>query len=224
VRWNASSDSPRLSRDSSGIRLWPISECEQESASYISHWYLTADDGIGRLRALLKKERHYAPILAGFEAIDRARHVLENGTASTQARRAAKDLVWEGNLVLLEHEQRALVQPHFDRLSCAFARLISMGAATTFEVRGVRKEIAYFTSFYSYSFTRGLPDVLRARAWPRITRFEDRWGWIVTSVVPRFRMFDGDPRSIDASLRRIVADARIYASMPCMLPPAGETG
>ena len=181
--------------------------------------YLTANDGIERLRALLAAEHHYAPVLTGFEAIDRGRRVLHNNTAPAEARRAAEDLVWEGNVMLLEHEQRALVQPHFDRLSCAFARLISMGAATTFEVRGVRKEVAYFTSFYSYSLTHGLPGVLRARSWPRITRFDDRWGWIVTSVVPHFRRFDADPRLIDASLRRIVADVRVYASTPCVLPP-----
>ena len=180
--------------------------------------YLTADDGIGRLRDLLGTEHHYAAILAGFEAIDRARQVLEDRTASAEARRAAEELIWDGNIVLLEHEQRALVQPNFDRLSCAFARLVSLGAATTFEVRGVRKEVAYFTSFYLYSLTRGLPDALRARSWPRITRFDDRWGWIVTSVVPRFRRFDADPRSIDASLRRIASEVRIYASMPCVLP------
>jgi hypothetical protein len=181
--------------------------------------YLTADDGIGRLRALLETDGHNAPIFTGFDAIDRARRVLETGTASAQARRAAQDLVWEGNVGLLEYEQRALVQPHFDRLSCASARLIAMGAATAFEVRTVQKEFAYFNSFYCYSLTCGLPGVLHARKWPRITRFDDRWEWIVSSVVPRFRRFDADPRSIDASLRRIVAEARIYASKPCIQPP-----
>jgi len=180
--------------------------------------YVTADDGIGRLRALLGAERHYAPVLAGFEVIDRGRRVLEGGAGSAAARRAAEELVWEGNVVLLEHEQRALVQPRFDRLSCAFARLVSMGAATTFDARGLRNEVAFFTSFYLDSLTRGLPDVLRARAWPRITRFDDRWRWIETSVVPRFRRFDADPRLIDASLRRILADGRTYASSPCMPP------
>jgi hypothetical protein len=184
--------------------------------------YLAADDGIGRLRDLLQGDRHYAPVLAAFEAIDRARPVLENGTASAQGRRAAQDLVWEGNVMLLEHEQRALVQPHFDRLSCTSARLIAMGAATTFEARGVRKEVAYFTSFYSYSLTHGLPGVLRVRRWPRITRFDDRWGWIMSSVVPRFRRFDAEPRLVEASLRRILADARTSASMPCM-PPSGRS-
>ena len=125
--------------------------------------YLTAEDGIERLRGLLRPERHYAPILAGFEAIDQGRRVLEDKAASAEARRTADDLIWAGNVQLLEHEQRALVQPNFDRLSCAFARLVSIGSATTFEVRGVRQEIAYFTSFYLYSLTRGIPHAFRVR-------------------------------------------------------------
>ena len=102
--------------------------------------YGTAEDGIERLRALLGAEPHYAPVLAGFEAIDQGRRVLEDATASAEAREAADDLIWEGNVQLLEHEQRALVQPNFDRLSCAFARLFSIGSALSFEVRGVRQE------------------------------------------------------------------------------------
>jgi hypothetical protein len=178
--------------------------------------YVSADDGIGRLRILLGAEPRYTGILVGFEAMDRARSVLEDDTAPALARVAAQDLVWKGNVVLLEHEQRALVQPHLERLSCASARLLAMGAATTFEVRGVRNEATYFTSFYSHSLTRGLPSVLRTRTWPRITRFDHRWEWIVNSVVPRFRNFDADPRLMNATLRRIIADAGTCATTPCM--------
>ena len=185
--------------------------------------YGTAEDGIERLRALLGAEPHYAAVLAGFEAIDRGRRVLEDATASAEARRAAEDLIWEGNVQLLEHEQRALVQPNLDRLSCAFARLFSIGSALTFEVRGVRQEASYFTSFYLYSLTRGIPQALQAHAWPRITRFDDRWRWIVTSIVPRFRRFDADTRLADASLRRIFDEARDYASNPCVLPRSPQT-
>jgi hypothetical protein len=138
--------------------------------------------------------------------------------ASAKARQAADDLVWEGTVQLLEHEQRALVQPCFDRLSCAFARLVSIGATTSFEVRGVRQEVAYFTSFYLHSLTRGIPDALRAHTWPRITRLDDRWRWLETSVVPRFRRLDADTRLIGASLQRIAKEARDYASIPCVLP------
>jgi hypothetical protein len=181
--------------------------------------YATAEDGIGRLRVLLADEPHYAPMLAGFEAIDAGRRVVEDVTASAEVRRTAEELIWMGNIQLLEHEQRAVVQPNFDHLSCAFARLVSMGSATTFGVRGMRPEVTYFTSFYLYSLTRGMPAALRAQAWPRITRFDDRWRWLVASVVPRFRRFDDDLRLVDASLRRILDDARTFASTPCILPP-----
>ncbi|MGD9527249.1 MAG: hypothetical protein AB7V44_10710 [Pseudonocardia sp.] len=182
--------------------------------------YLASEDGIGYLRTLLSGELHYGPVLSGFEAIDRGRRVLEDRTSSAEARRTAEDIIWTGNVQLLEHEQRALVQPHFDRLSCAFARLISIGSATSFEVRRMPQEAAYFTSFYLYSLTHGIPHALRARAWPRITRYDDRWSWILMSVIPRFRRFDADTRLIEASLRRIDDEARDFASMPCVLPRA----
>ena len=174
--------------------------------------YGTADDGLERLRPLLGAEPHYAAVLTGIEKIDQGRRVLEDGTATTQARRAAGDLIWKGNVELLEHEQRALVQPNLDRLSCAFARLFSIGSALTFEVRGLREEVSYFTSFYLYSLTRGVPQALQTQAWPRITRFDDRWRWIVTCIVPRFRRLDVHTRLVDASLRRVfdgnIADVR----------------
>ena len=184
--------------------------------------YCSADDGIERLRALLRPERHYGPLLAGFEAIDEGRAVLEDETASPTDRRAADDLIWHGNVQLLEHEQRAVVQPNFDRLSCKFARLFSLGSALSFEVRGVRQELAYFSSFYLYSFGRGIPRVLRTQAWPRLTRFDDRWRWIVTAIVPRFRRLDADVRLVDSSLRRIFDEALEYGSSPCVLPRSAQ--
>jgi hypothetical protein len=186
--------------------------------------YATADDGIECLRHLLETEPHYAPVLAGFEAIDRGHRVLGNETASAEARRTAEDLVWDGNVQLLEHEQRALVQPNLDRLSCAFARLFSIGSALTFEVRGMRQEASYFTSFYVYSLTRCVPQALHSHTWPRITRFDDRWRWIVTSIVPRFRRLDADTLLVDTSLRRIFNEARDYASNPCVLPRPPQAG
>ncbi len=179
--------------------------------------YGTAEDGIECLRALLGAEPHYAAVLSGFESIDQGRRVLEDTAASPEARRTATALIWKGNVQLLQHEQHALVQPNLDRLSCAFARLFSIGSALTFEVRGMREEASYFTSFYLYSLTRGIPPALRAQAWPRITRYDDRWRWIVTSIVPRFRRFDADTRLADAGLSRIFDEARDYASNPCVL-------
>ena len=177
--------------------------------------YATADDGLDRLRPLLRTEPRYRPVLAAFEAIDEGRRVLEDPAAPEESRRAADSLVWAATLQILEHEQRSLVQPHFDHLSCAFARLVSLAATTSFEVRGVRQEVAYFTSFYLTSLTLGARHA--ARAWPRITRFEDRWRWLQASVVPRFRRLEAE-MLVAASMRRIADEARVYAAMPCVVP------
>ena len=68
-----------------------------------------------------------------------------------------------------------------------------------------------------------VPQVVRARTWPRITRFDNRWRWLVASIIPRFRRFDADVRLVDASLRGIFDEARDYASNPCVLPRSPQT-
>ena len=48
-----------------------------------------------------------------------------------------------------------------------------------------------------------------------MTRYDDRWRWLVANVVPRFRRFDADPHLIDASLRRIFDEAQSHVLGPC---------
>ena len=177
--------------------------------------YASTDDGIERLRALLESDRHYGPVLAAFEAIDAGRSALEDPAASATARQDATARIWDGNIQLLEHEQRSVVQPNFDRFSRTFGALFSAGSSLSFEARGVRQELTYFSSFYLYSLGRGLPATLRSRAWPRVTRFDDRWNWIMAAVIPRFRRLDADATSVEASLRRVFDEARHNTSTPC---------
>ena len=112
------------------------------------------------------------------------------------------------------------MQPNLDRLSCAFARLFSIGSAMTFEVRGLRAGGLLLHLVLPLRAHPRHPAGARAQAWPRITRFDDRWRWIVTSIVPRFRRLDADTRLVDASLRRIFDEARDYASNPCVVREA----
>ncbi|MGH9261511.1 MAG: DUF2515 family protein, partial [Acidimicrobiales bacterium] len=130
------------------------------------------------------------------EAIDAGRSALEDPAASATARQAASARIWDGNIQLLEHEQRSVVQPNFDRFSRTFGALFSAGSSLSFEARGLRQELTYFSSFYLYSLGRGLPATLRSRAWPRVTRFDDRWNWIMAAVIPRFRRLDADATSV----------------------------
>jgi hypothetical protein len=180
--------------------------------------YLAADDGVNDLRRLLGPHPEYAGMLSAFETIDRGRVVLMDETSPPASRQEAADLIWAGNLALLQHEQRFVVQPLFDRLSGTFARMISMGATTSFEVRGLRQQVRYVTSFPAYSLTGGLSTALRTRTVPSITRFDDRWRWLATRVVPRFRRLDADQDLVDRTLARVVEDAQQYAAMPCLVP------
>ena len=186
--------------------------------------YVTADDGIGRLRALLRADRHYTPILSGFEAIDQGRRVLEDATSSAEARRAADDLDLGGQppAPRARAARRGATQLRSPLVRLRQARLDRGGH----RVRGPRSAAGGRRTSPPSTCTRsheGSRTLLRARGWPRITRFDDRWRWLVTSVVPRFRRFDADMRLIDASLRRILDEARHYASMPCVLPPSWST-
>lgn len=180
--------------------------------------YSSEPGGLDRLREMLGANSHYASVFSAFETIHRGRALAADTAALPSERRRGEDMVWEGNLSLLDHEQRVVVQPHFDRLSRSFVRVISMGATTSFEVRGVRQEARYFTSFYLHSFTKGLTRAVRVRAWPRITRLEDRWQWLEMGVVPRFRRLEAMPDLISESLTRVVDEAQQYANTPCVQP------
>lgn len=179
---------------------------------------LDSADGVADLRPLLRPHPEYTGLISGFETIDRGRAVLADERSPAEARREAIDLVWAGNLALLEHEQRTVVQPLFDHLSGTFGRLISMGATTSFEVRGLRQQLRYVTSFSAFSLTGGLAAALRTRTIPRITRFDDRWRWLESSVVPRFRRLDADQALVHRTLDRVIEDAMRYSDLPCLIP------
>lgn len=66
--------------------------------------------------------------------------------------------------------------------------------------------------------TGGLGDALRTRTVPSMARFDDRWRWLETSVVPRFRRLDADQDLVDRTLGHIVDEATRYAHMPCLVP------
>ena len=163
----------------------------------------------------------YAPVLAGFEAIDEGRRVLEDRAALARGRTGGR-------------------RPHLDRQHpAARARTARPGAAPLRpplvcvrppRLARRRQRASRCTGCVRSSRTSPrstcprspgvcLPRHVRS-SWPRITRYDDRWRWITTSVVPHFRRFDADMRRVDASLLRIFDDARGYAATPCALPPA----
>ena len=205
-----------LTRDANKMR--EVNNAIYHDICWVHLAYLASPDGLSDLRQLLGPYPQHTGLLSAFETIDRGRTILADQQSPEQARQEATDLIWAGNLALLRHEQQFVVQPLFDDLSGTFARLISMGATTTFEVRGLRRQIRYVTSFSGYSLTGGLMVALKARAIPRITRFEDRWVWLEARVVPRFRRLDADRDEMKQIIARVVQDTQRYANVPCLVP------
>lgn len=199
-------------------RMREVNNAIYDDIVWVHLAYLAATDGAEDMRRLLGPNREFADLLSAFETIDRGRTILASEGAPKEARLEAADMVWAGNLALLRHEQRTVVQPLFDCLSGTFARLMSMGSTTSFEVRGLRQQIRYFTSFSAYSLTGGLAAALAARTIPKITRFDERWRWLETTVVPRFRRLDADQDLIDRTLLHIIQQAKRYADLPCLVP------
>ena len=180
--------------------------------------YLSADDGLDRLRDLLRDEVHYAPVLSGFESIDRGRRVLEDATSTPTADSWPSSSSGTG----MSSSSSTSSAPSCNHSSTT-CRALSPGSSRWAPPRpsrcaGCGRKLAYFTSFYVSSLATRIPHAFRAKGWPRITDYDDRWSWIVTSVVPRFRRLDAHLPLIDASLRRIFDEGRVYSSMPCVVP------
>ncbi len=124
-------------------------------------------------------------LVRGFRALDDARR-------TTDPARAA-ELAWEGNGVLLEHEQRRCVQPHLERSPRAFARLTSLALRADFTFGDPRVPQRRAPSFAAWA--------VRHRRPVDVTRLPERWEWLVRKVVPAWR--DLDALSPPALLERM---------------------
>jgi len=119
-------------------------------------------------------------MLEGFRLIDRGVKLASSDPADDEAGR----LVWQGNIALLRHEQTAVLQPVFDRLSPGGRVLASFGSELDFS--GARPSepacLASFASFYGYlNAITGMKSVADA---------VHRWQWVESNVVPAWSEAD----------------------------------
>ena len=162
--------------------------------------YDGSEAGLAELSRAVRGTPH-EHISALFERLDRGGRLAANGDPG------GVELIWEANRGILEHEQRALVQPNFDRLSCAYARAFSFAATAGFEARGLWRVTSLLTSFYLHSAPRRLRRTADGLGPPLLTCFEDRWAWIDGAIVPRFRRHETRGRRLHRTLMTIVDEA-----------------
>jgi len=117
-------------------------------------------------------------LLAGFRMIDEGSRILRKAGHEEEARRA----IWDGNVLLLRHEQLNTLQPIFDAISQQGRIVVSFGSELDFS-GAVENVKASFSSFSGYFETlTGLKSV---------TNREDRWQWIENDVLPSWERVDG---------------------------------
>ena len=126
--------------------------------------YVRADDGIERLRALL---RAGAPLCARPVRLrgDRPGTPCLGGRDGVRGGSTGPPKISFGRATSSSSSTSSA--PWCNRTSIASRApspgSISIGSATTFEVRGIRRDVAYFTSFYLSSLPRAVPHGLRRR-------------------------------------------------------------
>jgi len=141
--------------------------------------YDGCEDGAARVAAMVRGTP-MQPLADGFTLIDRGRKQLNNGD------QRGGDLIVRGNITLLRHEQEAVVQPHLSLLSCAFARVFSLGSSLNYEPKGMVDCLRYCSSFYAFMLLREWVRLVRSRSLPRLDLLEHRWLWIERVLVPKF--------------------------------------
>jgi len=133
--------------------------------------------GLAAVEAGCDDDPNATGLLDGFRAIERGR----------QRRTAGASDFWEGNRILLKHEQEVIVQSAFDTLS----RLgkVALSTFTTLDFDGNHKRIEpeTYSSFTAHMWTRGAWILLYQRSLPDIRNLTQRWHWIENTVLPRWR-------------------------------------
>ncbi|MFU8829711.1 MAG: DUF2515 family protein, partial [Phycisphaerales bacterium] len=141
--------------------------------------YDGCEDGADRVRFMVQGTP-MEPLADGFALIENGRMLLKHNE------QRGVELIVRGNIALLRHEQEAVVQPHLSLLSCAFARVFSLGSSLNYEPRGIMDCLRYCSSFYAFMIFREWVRLVRSRSLPRLDLLEHRWLWIERVLVPKF--------------------------------------
>jgi hypothetical protein len=136
------------------------------------------EGGLGEVRRLCgDDEKEY--LLSGFTMIDEGARLLEIPDRETEAR----ELIREGNVKLLRHEQMTTLQPVFDLLSPPGRVVVSFGSDLDFS-----DAVHDGWAQASFSLWSGYWETLTGIR--SVTNSRDRWMWIEEAVLPVWQGVD----------------------------------
>jgi len=148
-------------------------------------------EGMGVVRAGLSDLlATHSEMLAGFEALDRGRALSDQTTGA--------ELIWEGALHLLRHEQTAIVQEQFLNIDQTFNAFLSAFTDIDFDGDNFMVDLGTHTSFYPFMLAHARDVLLSTMSLPDIRRFEHRWAWIERAVWSIWRSVSTAPTVLAA--------------------------
>ncbi len=136
-------------------------------------------NGLAEIKVILGAQPDYNLIYRGFQLIDQGRQEKN------------EQLIWQGNILLLRYEQSQTVQNSFNQFSRDFKlSLGSMSWATILEFDGdhFRSDVKNQASFEAFIAASHVP--------LDFTRFEDRWAWVVSDALPKYRAVEASPEML----------------------------
>ena len=163
--------------------------------------YSSTEGGLSAVIAGLEDLPCHQGMRDGFQKIEEGRRLLDSGP---ERRKEATNLIWQGNNLLLQHEQTEIVQKAFAELGPTFEFVLSQATALAFERHQFDIFTRYQTCFALFMYTHGLPILLRKRSLPHIQRLEQRWFWITKSAVKLWQSVD---RNVDRAREAVLEKA-----------------
>lgn len=145
--------------------------------------YVDPKGGLSTVEAGLDGSPQHEQMLQGFRRIDEGRRLLD-----TDPHRA-NELVWEGNKMLLHHEQGVIIQHFLRQMRPEFSFFLSAMTELDFDANNLRVD-ATNTSFSWTLWTKGLRLLMQTMSLPDFCNFQHRWFWIENGVLPTWRTVD----------------------------------
>jgi hypothetical protein len=190
--------------------------CLRETNNLVFHdigWahlaYMSPEGGIEAVESCLADDPQSRLMLQGFRTIERGRLLMQG---DAKQRREGAELAWEGNELLLKHEQAVIVQSKFDTLDADCRMFLSFFTMMDFNAVYVTDNFRYSSIFYPFMWLRGLPLLLQTASLPRITDLRQRWFWIEKSLIPLWRLVERSDPHLALKLKILMKGAPEWPS------------
>jgi hypothetical protein len=169
--------------------------------------YLATAFDPGSVAATSSDARHEAGLIEGFALIDEGRQLLEQGRP-----RSGAEAIWRGNMRILEHEQKVIVNHFFAQCTFQLGLVMTLGTSLDFDGNHLHRDFATYCSFRRFMWTRGLWRLVATLSLPDITRLDHRWPWVRDSVLPTWRRVVERDQDLTRKLKKIALVAAPFAA------------